>query len=156
MPEPSSDSSPTFVSSVTTLGSTLAATCSTEGGAEKLTAERGVARTGDKQLPADGGRTHEYSHRNADRRKKHRRRDATHNRMSQHEPASAAAQSPISPDETGRGPMAASLLNIRHRHHAVADIVVGSGAADAVRRAACAVVVGHGEAAKPRFRSGCS
>jgi hypothetical protein len=46
MPEPSSDSSPALVFNVTTLGNTLAATCSTEGDAEKLTASRGAQAPG--------------------------------------------------------------------------------------------------------------
>src|SRR5271169_1102715 len=58
MPEPVSDSSPAFVSSVTTLGNTLAATCSTESGAEKSTAARGGREPGTNNCPpTTGGRT---------------------------------------------------------------------------------------------------
>src|SRR5271163_2137346 len=57
-PEPISDSSPALVSSVTTPGNTLVATCSTDGGAEKLTAERGVGGPGTTNCPPTvGGRT---------------------------------------------------------------------------------------------------
>jgi len=55
MPEPISDSSSALVSRVTTLGNTLAATCSTDGGAEKLDHSARRGRTRDDQLPADGG-----------------------------------------------------------------------------------------------------
>jgi hypothetical protein len=51
MPEPTSVSSPTLVCSVTTLGNTLAATCSTDGGSE-LTAERDLAEDGTNNCPS--------------------------------------------------------------------------------------------------------
>ncbi len=79
MPEPSSVSPPTFVSSVTTLGNTLAATCSTDSSPEVLTAERGAEEAGTSKLLADSERSDEHGHSDADCCTEDYNHDTTHN-----------------------------------------------------------------------------